>query len=109
MFIVIPMAFALFLGFTKWNVIGSLNWVGFANWSRFFGPLAHHSLLVTFELAGLSRLVQTPLAMALGGDFFCSPSALPFPRHAPAIHQGDRRVCTKMTKGIFLVARQARS
>ena len=66
-FIVIPMAFALFLSFTKWNVIGSLNWVGFANWSRFFSdPLAHHSLLVTFELAGLSWLVQTPLAMALG-------------------------------------------
>jgi raffinose/stachyose/melibiose transport system permease protein len=66
-FIVIPMAFALFLSFTNWNVIGRLNWVGFANWSRFFSdPLAHHSLLVTFELAGLSWLVQTPLAMALG-------------------------------------------
>jgi raffinose/stachyose/melibiose transport system permease protein len=66
-FIVIPMAFALFLSFTNWNVIGRLHWVGVANWSRFFSdPLAHHSLVVTFELAGLSWLVQTPLAMALG-------------------------------------------
>jgi raffinose/stachyose/melibiose transport system permease protein len=64
---VIPMAFAIVLSFSNWNVIGKLHWVGFANWSRFFSdPLAHHSLLVTFELAGLSWLVQTPLAMALG-------------------------------------------
>ncbi len=66
-FIVIPLVFALFLSFSNWNVIGTLRWVGFANWSRFFSdPVAHHSLLVTFELAGLSWLVQTPLAMALG-------------------------------------------
>ena len=66
-FIVIPMVFAIVLSFSNWNVIGKLHWVGFANWSRFFSdPLAHHSLLVTFELAGLSWLVQTPLAMALG-------------------------------------------
>ena len=61
------MAFALFLSFTNWNVIGRLQWVGLGNWSRFFSdPLAHHSLVVTFELAGLSWMVQTPLAMALG-------------------------------------------
>jgi raffinose/stachyose/melibiose transport system permease protein len=66
-FIVIPMAFALFLSFTNWNLIGRLRWVGLANWSKLFSdPLAHHSLLVTFELAGLSWVVQTPLAMALG-------------------------------------------
>jgi raffinose/stachyose/melibiose transport system permease protein len=66
-FIAIPMAFALFLSFTKWNVVGPLQWAGFANWTDFFSdPIAHHSLLVTLELAGLSWLVQTPLAMALG-------------------------------------------
>jgi raffinose/stachyose/melibiose transport system permease protein len=66
-FIVIPTAFALFLSFTNWDVIGPLKWAGFSNWSRFFSdPVAHHSLVVTFELAGLSWLAQTPLAMALG-------------------------------------------
>ncbi|HMK97564.1 MAG TPA: sugar ABC transporter permease [Acidimicrobiales bacterium] len=66
-FIVIPTFFALFLSFTNWDVIGPLKWAGFSNWSRFFSdPTAHHSLLVTFELAGLSWLAQTPLAMALG-------------------------------------------
>ena len=66
-FIVIPMFFALFLSFTNWDVIGKLHWAGFANWSRFFSdPGAHHSLVVTFELAGLSWVVQTPLSLALG-------------------------------------------
>ena len=66
-FVVIPTCFALFLSFTNWDVIGPLKWAGFSNWSRFFSdPVAHHSLLVTFELAGLSWLAQTPLAMALG-------------------------------------------
>ena len=66
-FIVIPTVFALFLSFTNWDVIGPLKWAGFSNWSRFFSdPVAHHSLVVTVELAGLSWLAQTPLAMALG-------------------------------------------
>jgi raffinose/stachyose/melibiose transport system permease protein len=66
-FIVIPVLFALFLSFTKWDVVGALHWAGFANWSTFFSdPVAHHSLVVTLELAGLSWVVQTPLAMALG-------------------------------------------
>ncbi len=66
-FIVVPMLVALFISFTRWNVVGSLQWAGFANWSHFFSdPVAHHSLLVTLELAGLSWLIQTPLAMALG-------------------------------------------
>jgi raffinose/stachyose/melibiose transport system permease protein len=66
-FVIIPTAFALVLSFTNWDVIGPLKWAGFSNWSRFFSdPVAHHSLLVTFELAGLSWLAQTPLAMALG-------------------------------------------
>ena len=66
-FIVVPVIFALFLSFTTWNVVGKLHWAGLANWKEFVSdPIAHHSLLVTFELAGLSWLVQTPLAMALG-------------------------------------------
>ncbi len=66
-FIVVPTVFALFLSFTDWNLIGRIRWVGLANWDRFLtDPVAHHSLLVTFELAGLSWLAQTPLAMALG-------------------------------------------
>ena len=66
-FVVIPTGLALLLSFTNWDVIGPLTWAGFSNWSRFFSdPVAHHSLLVTFELAGFSWLAQTPLAMALG-------------------------------------------
>jgi raffinose/stachyose/melibiose transport system permease protein len=66
-FIVVPMLVALFLSFTSWQGIGQLQWVGIRNWSRFISdPDAHNSLKVTLELAGLSWLVQTPLAMALG-------------------------------------------
>lgn len=66
-FIAVPMIFALVLSFTNWNVVGKLQWAGLANWSKFFSdPTAHHSLLVTLELAGLSWLIQTPLAMGLG-------------------------------------------
>ena len=66
-FIIIPAGFALFLSFTNWNVDGPIRWAGLANWREFFSdPVSHHSLLVTFELAGLSWLAQTPLAMALG-------------------------------------------
>jgi len=66
-FIVIPVLFALFLSFTRWNVVGAIHWAGLANWSTFLhDPTAHRSLLVTFELAGLSWVIQTPLAMALG-------------------------------------------
>ena len=66
-FIVIPTALAVYLSFTNWDVIGPPKWAGLSNWSRFVSdPLAHHSLIVTFELAGFSWLAQTPLAMALG-------------------------------------------
>jgi raffinose/stachyose/melibiose transport system permease protein len=66
-FIIIPTAFALFLSFTHWDIDGPITWVGLANWREFLSdPVSHHSLLVTFELAGLSWLAQTPLAMALG-------------------------------------------
>jgi raffinose/stachyose/melibiose transport system permease protein len=66
-FIIIPTCFALFLSFTNWDVDGPIKWAGLANWREFLSdPVAHHSLLVTFELAGLSWLAETPLAMALG-------------------------------------------
>ena len=66
-FIVVPVLFAVFLSFTKWNVVSSIRWAGLSNWSHFFSdPVAHHALLLTLELAGLSWVVQTPLAMALG-------------------------------------------
>jgi raffinose/stachyose/melibiose transport system permease protein len=66
-FIVVPMLFALFLSFTTWDVVGQLHWKGLSNWSQFISdPVAHNSLVVTLELAGLSWLIQTPLAMALG-------------------------------------------
>ena len=66
-FILVPVLFALVLSFANWNVVGKLRWVGFANWSRFFSDSgAHHALYVTLELAGLSWLVETPLAMAVG-------------------------------------------
>ncbi len=66
-FVIVPTLFALFLSFTNWDVIGPFRWVGLTNWSRFLSdPVAHHSLVVTFELAGLSWLAQTPIAIALG-------------------------------------------
>ncbi len=66
-FIIVPTGFALFLSFTNWNIDGPIRWAGLANWRELFSdPVSYHSLLVTFELAGLSWLAQTPVAMALG-------------------------------------------
>ena len=66
-FILIPIIVAIVLSLYSWNGVGALRFVGAANWSRFFqDPIAGHSLEVTFLLAGVSWLVQTPLAMALG-------------------------------------------
>jgi raffinose/stachyose/melibiose transport system permease protein len=66
-FILVPTCFAAFLSFTHWNVDGPITWAGLANWRQLLtDPTSYHSLLVTFELAGLSWLAQTPLAMALG-------------------------------------------
>jgi raffinose/stachyose/melibiose transport system permease protein len=66
-FIVVPVLVAMFISLTRWNIVGSLQWAGLSNWSHFLtDPVAHHSLLVTLELAGLSWAIQTPLAMALG-------------------------------------------
>ena len=66
-FIIVPTVFAFFLSFTHWDVDGPITWAGLANWREFVSdPVSHHSLLVTLELAGLSWLAQTPVAMALG-------------------------------------------
>ncbi len=65
--ILVPIAIAIGLSFYNWNGIGALTFVGASNWSRFFSDsIALHSLEVTFLLAGVSWVVQTPLSMALG-------------------------------------------
>jgi raffinose/stachyose/melibiose transport system permease protein len=67
LFIIVPSVFALFLSFTHWNIDGPIRWAGLANWRQLFSdPVSYHSLLVTLELAGLSWVAQTPVAMALG-------------------------------------------
>jgi raffinose/stachyose/melibiose transport system permease protein len=66
-FIMVPTAVAVFLSFTHWNVDGPIRWAGLANWRELVSdPVSYHSLLVTLELAALSWLAQTPVAMAIG-------------------------------------------
>lgn len=67
LFIVVPMIVAAALSFVRWNGLGTPQWAGVSNWAEFFrDPVAHTSLVVTLKVVGLSYVVQTPIAMALG-------------------------------------------
>jgi xylobiose transport system permease protein len=57
----------VYLSFTKWNGLGTPQWIGRGNWSRLLrDPDARHGLRVTLLLTAVSWLIQTPLALLLG-------------------------------------------
>lgn len=66
-FALVPLAVALYLSFTRWDGLGSPQWIGLGNWqSLFSGGGIAHSLGLTLQLMLLSWLIQTPLSILLG-------------------------------------------
>lgn len=66
-FALVPLAVALYLSFTRWDGLGSPQWIGMDNWTSLFssGGITH-SLGLTLQLMALSWLIQTPLSILLG-------------------------------------------
>jgi len=66
-FAILPLFVALGLSFTKWNGLGSPEWVGLANWQEILtDPDLGHSIALTIGLMVLSWVIQTPISMLLG-------------------------------------------
>lgn len=66
-FIVVPLFYALYISFFKWDGISKPIWVGLGNWfSELTSSGLYHSLLLTFILMILSWIVQTPISLAIG-------------------------------------------
>jgi raffinose/stachyose/melibiose transport system permease protein len=67
LFGVIPLIGVFALSFTQWDGLGAIHMAGISNWhSVLKDPGLLHSLWVTFEIIGLSWLVQTPISLLLG-------------------------------------------
>lgn len=66
-FALVPLAVALYLSFTRWDGLGSPEWIGLDNWQSLLtdGGIGH-SLGLTLQLMILSWLIQTPLSILLG-------------------------------------------
>ncbi len=66
-FALVPLAVAVYLSFTRWDGLGSPQWIGLDNWTSLFTSAGiGHSLLLTLQLMVLSWLIQTPLSILLG-------------------------------------------
>ena len=67
LFALFPLAFALWLSFTKWSGLGSPKFNGLDNWMRLASdPILFKSIGLTFLFTALAVLVQTPLSLLLG-------------------------------------------
>jgi raffinose/stachyose/melibiose transport system permease protein len=66
-FALVPLLFALYLSFTRWDGLTQAKWVGIQNWIALFSDsVTGHAFLLTLELMALSWIVQTPLSLLLG-------------------------------------------
>jgi xylobiose transport system permease protein len=68
-FALLPLAFAVYLSFTKYNGIRLIapQWVGLENWERVLTDTAlHRSLTVTVALVILAVLTQVPVSILIG-------------------------------------------
>lgn len=64
---VIPILMVIYLSFTKWNGIGSPQWIGGANWTHLTtDPNLVESIKNSIYLTIGTWFVQTPLSMLLG-------------------------------------------
>ncbi|WP_061961761.1 carbohydrate ABC transporter permease [Demequina flava] len=66
-FAIVPLFIALGLSFTKWNGLGTPEWVGLDNWATVVTDSSiAHSIWLTVGLMVLSWIIQTPISMLLG-------------------------------------------
>lgn len=67
LFVVTPLAVALFLSFTRWDAISDPSWVGLDNWSRILGSENFtNGLWLSIKVVAISWLVQTPISLFIG-------------------------------------------
>ena len=67
LFGVVPLIGVFVLSFAQWDGLGAITVAGISNWKSVLkDPGLLHSLWVTFEIIGLSWLVQTPISLLLG-------------------------------------------
>lgn len=66
-FALVPLGIALYLSFTRWDGLGSPEWIGVDNWRTLLssGGIAH-PLRLTLTLMVLTWVIQTPLSILLG-------------------------------------------
>ena len=67
LFGVIPLIGVVVLSFGKWDGIGGITWAGLASWRAVLTQSGTwEALWLTVKVMGLSWLIQTPVALALG-------------------------------------------
>lgn len=66
-FIVVPLFYALYISFFKWDGISKPAWVGLGNWlTELTSSNLYHSLFLTVVMMIASWVIQTPLSLAIG-------------------------------------------
>ncbi|PWR07490.1 ABC transporter [Micromonospora acroterricola] len=66
-FAIVPLVLVVVLSFTSWSGIGSVEYVGLANWRRLAAdPTMTQSLWLSVLLTALGVAVQTPLSLLIG-------------------------------------------
>ncbi|GGY41568.1 carbohydrate ABC transporter permease [Streptomyces tanashiensis] len=67
LFALVPLVLVVVLSFTRWNGLGSPEFVGLDNWSRLLDdPVMVKSLWLSLFLTVLGVVVQTPISILLG-------------------------------------------
>ena len=67
LFVVVPLAVALYLSFTEWNAISDPMWTGLDNWSRILASDSFaNGLILSIKVVVISWLVQTPISLFIG-------------------------------------------
>ncbi|MET4582480.1 raffinose/stachyose/melibiose transport system permease protein [Conyzicola nivalis] len=67
LFVVVPLAVALYLSFTRWDAISDPTWAGFDNWFRILASDSFvNGLMLSVKVVVISWLVQTPISLFIG-------------------------------------------
>jgi raffinose/stachyose/melibiose transport system permease protein len=67
LFVVVPLAVALYLSFTEWDAISDPKWTGLDNWSRILASDSFvNGLILSVKVVVISWLVQTPVSLFIG-------------------------------------------
>lgn len=66
-FVILPLAVALYLSFTRWDAISDPTWTGLDNWVRILASDNFaNGLVLSIKVVVISWLVQTPISLLIG-------------------------------------------